>query len=487
MITPLWNGFAYKPHQTVGITWMQARETQLPCGGIVCDEMGLGKTIEMLGLIKCDKKTTHTLLIAPVAVLNQWADTAKKSKITVLRPSVTARHVAWEVDGIDRFKAPKLYIIGYEAARSKHELLTTFPWDRLICDEAHRIASGNSCFELVDLLVARARWLLSATPIVNGIEDLAHLFQILGVENPKHVVGNFETLEPVANKLILARSMDQLRESIPDAPPKYVVNTVKLPFHTEEEAEFYRGMSGVIVRRWKALDSDGAGALGKIQLFMKLRQLSLHPQVYIDARKKALGSNYDRPDWVGDSTKFEAICSKIGSQIGDGAHPHKWIVFCHFHPEMDLLKKMLEKQSWCRTVSIYSGALNHKTREEVLKATHVPLPDSSMTDVILIQLQSGGTGLNLQHFDRIIFTGPWWTRALMEQAIGRAVRIGQTQTVEIYNFVLMEEEGINIDSKMKACADEKGDLCKTILQMACRTSRALENEKEDSPMNKDVS
>jgi len=139
---------------------------------------------------------------------------------------------------------------------------------------------------------------------------------------------------------------------------------------------------------------------------------------------------------------------------------------------MDLLKKMLEKQSWCRTVSIYSGALNHKTREEVLKATHAPLPDSSMTDVILIQLQSGGTGLNLQHFDRIIFTGPWWTRALMEQAIGRAVRIGQTQTVEIYNFVLMEEEGINIDSKMKACADEKGDLCAQVLQMAYRIASA---------------
>jgi SNF2 family DNA or RNA helicase len=113
--------------------------------------------------------------------------------------------------------------------------------------------------------------------------------------------------------------------------------------------------------------------------------------------------------------------------------------------------------------------LNAKEREAMLKKTLVPLPSSKQTDVILIQLQSGGTGLNLQHFDRIIFTGPWWTSALMEQAIGRAVRIGQKEIVKVYNFVLQEEEAINIDRVMRAKAEEKGSLCRQVLELATRS------------------
>ena len=152
MAKPLWNNFVYKPHQIVGIDWMLHRETQMPSGGIVCDEMGLGKTIEMLGLIKSASAQSDSLILAPVAVLNQWADTARRANINVFRPKVTAKHVSWEIEGINRFRAPKIYLIGYEAARVRHDLLTAFPWDRIICDEAHRLASGNTSFTLVNNL-----------------------------------------------------------------------------------------------------------------------------------------------------------------------------------------------------------------------------------------------------------------------------------------------------------------------------------------------
>jgi SNF2 family DNA or RNA helicase len=469
-VKPLWPEFVYKPHQTIGIEWMLERETQMPAGGIVCDEMGLGKTIEMLGLIKSSvKKVSHNLILAPVAVLNQWADASKKAAMTVYRPKITQKHVSWELDGSNRFLAHKVYLIGYEAGRSRHDLLTAFPWDRVICDEAHRLASGNTSFTLVNGLVSKARWLLTATPIVNGLDDLTHLFELLGLDEPKLITHDYEKLSKAVNTYVLARSMDQLRASIVDAPPAPEIQTQSLAFDTAEEGEFYKGISGVIVKKWKAVEADGAGALKKLQLFMKLRQLSLHPQVYIDARKKALGSKYSREDWNGSSTKFEAIRSTIEGQIGNSGAPHKWIIFCHFHPEMQLLESMLKAQLWCRSVSIYSGVLNHKERAAMIEKTHLPLPSSKQTDVLLVQLQSGGTGLNLQHFDRIIFTGPWWTSALMEQAIGRAVRIGQKEIVKVYNFVLQEEEAINIDRVMRAKAEEKGSLCRQVLELATRS------------------
>jgi hypothetical protein len=87
-------------------------------------------------------------------------------------------------------------------------------------------------------------------------------------------------------------------------------------------------------------------------------------------------------------------------------------------------------------------------------------------DILLLQLQSGVVGLNLQHFSKIIFMSPWWTKALMEQAVGRAVRIGQKKVVTVYNLRLKEEGAINIDTYMFDKANSKGEMCKKALLMA---------------------
>ena len=216
-------------------------------------------------------------------------------------------------------------------------------------------------------------------------------------------------------------------------------------------------MTGVIRKRWKRLESEGGGAgaaLEKLQMFMRLRQLSLHPQIYIAGRKKALGKLYSRPDWAGSSTKFEAIKKLVA---GGG----NWIVFCHFHKEMEMLQELL-KPVVAGPVQIYSGAQTAAQKSAVLAATH----GVTGPQVLLVQLQSGGVGLNLQHFNRVLFTGPWWTKALMDQAVGRAVRIGQREVVQVYNICLKEEETLNIDKYMHEKAAEKGDLCKKVLESA---------------------
>jgi SNF2 family DNA or RNA helicase len=87
----------------------------------------------------------------------------------------------------------------------------------------------------------------------------------------------------------------------------------------------------------------------------------------------------------------------------------------------------------------------------------------------LIQLQSGGVGLNLQHFQSIVFSGPWWTAALMEQAVGRAVRIGQKSQVVVHHIVLKEEQGLNIDKHMRTKAEAKGKMCYEALAAADHT------------------
>jgi SNF2 family DNA or RNA helicase len=256
--------------------------------------------------------------------------------------------------------------------------------------------------------------------------------------------------------------MEQLRASIPDAPPRPQYKEVSLEFKTTDEAEFYRGMTGIITRRWRAIEADGGAgaALERLKLFMRLRQLSLHPQVYIAARKKALGERYTREDWTGSSTKFDALRDLVAKEPGQ-----RWIFFCHFHTEMEMLQAAFQAEPSVGRVQIYSGSLSAAEKEGVLAATHEPL-ESWQTEVLLVQLQSGGVGLNLQHFNRVVFTGPWWTKALMEQAVGRAVRIGQRDTVVVYHVSLAEEEALNIDVYMREKAEAKGALCREVLDRA---------------------
>ena len=461
-IKGLWPEFQYKPHQVIGVEWMLSKE-KAGTGGLLCDDMGLGKTIQMAGLLKNGTKSIgeESLLIAPVAVLEQWKVVLKKASLRVFVPSASG--VSWQQEdaGKNNF-APRVYVIGYESALRKTTLVKAYRWTRVIYDEAHRLGSDNTSTKLCRLINAKYVWLLTGTPIVNKEKDLLTLLEIAGIEMPSK---SLESLRPILKNYVMARSMDQLRASISDAPPKPAFKTLTLEFTTEDEREFYTGMTGVISRRWKALEADGAGnALEKLKLFMRLRQLSLHPQIYIAARKATLKGLYDRKDWLESSTKFD----KLKELVCESPESHKWIIFCHFRHEMEMLEEMFRTQSQVDLVQQYHGGLSASQKQDVLDRTHMPLMEGKQ-EVLLVQLQSGGTGLNLQHFDQIIFTGPWWMKALMDQAVGRAVRIGQKNIVTVYNLCLKEETALNIDTYMFQKADEKGELCKKVLASANST------------------
>jgi DNA repair protein RAD5 len=125
----------------------------------------------------------------------------------------------------------------------------------------------------------------------------------------------------------------------------------------------------------------------------------------------------------------------------------------------------------------YHGDLSEEQKANVLRASEAETGGKHM--VFLINIKSGGVGLNLQHFTHIIFMSPWWTSALMRQSIGRAVRIGQTEEVQVYHLVLKEEETLNIDALMREKVADKEEMLVDLLARASRGSN-LSNDIEEN-------
>lgn len=453
MATSLWPTFDYMPHQLYGVQWLIEREKDEIKGGILCDEMGLGKTIQMLGLIKNSPKS-HTLLIAPIAVLDQWKATAEKSSIKCY----TLENHKWILQtklfssSSSSSSSSSLYLCGYEMAQKHLTSIKMMEFDRLICDEAHRLSNPKtSCFKTVKRIKAPRTWFLTATPIVNSMKDLSSLFTLLNIDD--------EINDALINKYVLARSMDDLRSSINEAPLPPILIKHELDFLSDEEADLYRGIQEPILNQLRYGQITG---LFRLALMLRLRQLSIHPNVYIQMKRK---QNNPVESYGGTSCKFVKIEKLITSESFEN---HKWIIFCHFHEEMEMLKKLLSSLEFIRTVGIYSGKLSQDDRSKMLETAKKPLNHEKTTDVLLIQLQSGGVGLNLQEFDRIIFSGPWWTQAMMNQAVGRAVRIGQKNQVIVHHLLLKEDKTMNIDKLMNMKAESKGQMNEMVLLAANR-------------------
>ena len=466
-LKPLWDGFEYKEHQVFGVNWMLERESEEDKekvkGGILCDEMGLGKTIQMIGLIKeSGTSFSSTLLVAPLAVLNQWKETAEKAKIRCFFFNTKMKN--WQLK-TNPFKCGiSLYLIGYESLANNIRFVEQKTFDRLVCDEAHRLGVPNIkrkvqhlkpinklCYNTILRIACQAdsKWFLTATPVVNSLDDTLSLFALMDSKLLK------KPLDELMSVYALARSMEQLRVAMPDGnfPLEPIIKNHRLDFITKQEEDFYVKIQTDVERQLRYQDN----ALVILRLIMLLRQISIHPQIYIKARQDKFKGKLTIPSFEQVSSKFEKVQDLLKSESHE---PHKWIIFCHFHEEMNLFENYLQKLDFIRHIEVYSGSQSIHEKTEALDKIRQPFEafNDKRCDVILMQIKAGGVGINLQECDRVIFCSPWWTQAAIEQGIGRAVRIGQKNQVIVHNLVLKQEEDMgvrNIDRWMREKADEK--------------------------------
>lgn len=474
--------YSLYPHQVRAVEWMRSQE-EAHGGGFLCDTMGMGKTWSMMGLISTDDSIKSTLVLCPLALVDQWTTAATNCRFHTY--NFTTKK-SWHRKDTVPIRRPAVYITNY----NKKIPLESF--DRIIIDEAHTLRNQESKLYLYIRSIcdkATYKWALTGTPLVNHYRDLEALHNLV---LPKRSVPNFDTAISIMETHALRRTIEDTGGVLDIGPAPEIADHI-VDFTGDEEATFYRMIQGRIQRElneYETFDSSNSGEI--FRLIMRLRQISVHPQVYINAMRRQLRGSYRRADWAGSSAKIEALKNLLESQ----KESHNWVIYYHFNDEADLIIKTLNAMGpTIGSINTYSGSVTIEERNRRLE-THKSvcervIPRSTYYDfledhtpfcqylsrhimeftappqnVLLVQLQCGGTGLNLQENDRIIFMGPWWTSALMNQAIARVYRIGQRKSVKVYRLLMKEELTYNIDRRMMERALEKEEACATLLGAA---------------------
>ena len=432
------NGKLIKPYQDAGVRWMIIREHDFTPGGILCDEMGLGKTAQTICTILSDPRPTSTLILCPKSVIDQWV-----SEIYKFAPHLKEHVLVY--GGPNRSTNPDVLsqyriVIGSlgMAVSRKYMTNTTLhkvKWHRVIVDEAHDIRTTTSkSYKSLRCLDARVRWCLTGTPIYNRECDFRSLMKWIGVRS--HVTAT--DFRNCIERYVLRRTKDDIDSKLPSCTTTNVMIDLE-----GAEAELYKKTFDRAVRD-----------IERVPIYKKLSAIgmAIFRCRYALACPSAYAEKMNEGPWTHGCKKAATVVSMITK------HPdEKTLIFCNYHKEMDMYTRLLKDKS---TYHI-DGTKTQKQRKETIEKFRAD-PTGA---VFLIQIKSGGVGLNLQEATRVYITSPAWSPATEIQAIGRSHRTGQTKEVHVYRMITKDisDQCRSIEDSMIQLQECKTEIFKTAL------------------------
>ena len=283
-------------------------------------------------------------------------------------------------------------------------------WHRLVLDEAHDIRNSTSkTYKSLYNIPARVRWCLTGTPVYNKVKDFMNLMMWIGIP-PSHADKGF--LDCIA-RYVLRRTKDEIGDKLPAC----IVENITIQLEGKE-SELYKS---AFIRARRLIDIAARTATNRYAYYaevftqwLRCRQVLTCPSAYTEA--------IDNEPWEHGCKKMETVIEMVKS------HPtEKTLIFCNFRKEITLYRENI------KDCSIYH--LDGSCSQDQRKASIEAFRNDTGGAVFLIQIKSGGVGLNLQEATRIYLTSPTWSPATEIQAIGRSHRTGQTKTVRVYRMI----------------------------------------------------
>lgn len=425
-------------YQEQGVDWMLEKEWHWNpkgkpklndvYGGILADEMGLGKTIQTIAVMETNR-FCNTLLIVPASLIEQWVAEIHKFSSN-LEPHVCTHGNYLGL--LDVYKKPgSVFITSYQTFVAHYQMFTSVIWFRVILDEAHYIRNIKTMAATRILgLKAYNKWALTGTPMQNSTSDLITLLKFIGYTDKNTHLPDSEPIEVVLRKRMLLRTKKGVGIEIPEKREEIIKVE---PTEFEQEVQKYVMM---------CMDFD----LGdnedsvvemdyqcQLEQFLRMRQVSIGISIFLESYLKKAGIEIPGAK----NTRLQEIV-KLASSLDNA------IIFCDFQAEMKYLHEKLSATD--KRVGVIHGGVSFKKRAQILE-------EQKDYDILIIQINAGGTGLNLQSFSNVIIDIPHYNPFIEEQAIGRAYRDGQKREVCVYRFI----DENSIDARIREIGQIKMD------------------------------
>jgi SNF2 family DNA or RNA helicase len=435
------SGMEKKSYQYDGVKWLFQNELR-GCGGFVADEMGLGKTIMMIGLCLANfKHNRKTLIVLPPVLIEQWyaqiyQTTGHKSLVYHgANKKIIDKRAALSENNSDPFGDSVIVLCSYDAIslfrektckninvvdvtnkqtkkRIENSLLHRVKWSRVIFDEAHHLRNKNTSRYLgAKMLVSDIKWLVSGTPVQNRKQDFYALCSLINLSSSYYT--NPDNYPQIIDEFILKRTKRGVGIDLEDTVQK----TNIVAWKSEAELKFSQEIHSLIAfTKVKSNDESEINGTtiskGLLPLLIKARQSCIYPKMV-----KTINCNLNPKS----TSKLDSVVAAILDRKDNG---NGKLVFCHFKEEINEIAGRLRGDGL--NVGILDGKITQVARPKLL---------SEKKDVLILQIQTGCEGLNLQeNYSEIYFVSPHWNPYVEDQAIARCHRIGQKKPVFVWRF-----------------------------------------------------
>lgn len=438
-----------RPYQQKGFEWMKMM-AEINAGACLADDMGLGKTLQTICFI-ADRLQQNTnapvLIICPSSLIYNWQK--EISKFTPHLRTYVHHGNARDINNIDKDKHD-VCITSYGTLRSDVELLSTIVFDTAVVDESHNIKNPSAQItKAVNQLQAVSRVALSGTPVMNNTFDLYSQLEFLlpgmfgnreffkrEYADPIDRDRNEEKiwiLQKLTAPFILRRTKEQVAKDLPEKTESILWCSM-----SRAQKNMYDEIRDSIKSNlFLNIKSEGLGKskLAVLQGIMKLKQVCSSPLL--------LPKEEQTTD---ESVKTDVLLDEL-INLGN----HKVLVFSQFSSMLHLLAGTLTKKG----VAFFLLEGSNTPKQRATMVENFQQADNT-TNIFLISLMAGNTGLTLTAADYVFLFDPWWNNAVQQQAIDRTHRIGQTKKVFAYKMICkdtIEEKIIQLQQTKKELSE----------------------------------
>ena len=470
-----------RPYQIRGFSWM-SWIARLGLGCCLADDMGLGKTVQTLALIQFlrnEGEKRPSLLICPTSVIENWK---RETDNFIPGTTVLIHHGTRRLKGekfVESAYENNLVVSSYSLLYRDREYFNKVNWSGIILDEAQNIKNPDTRqAKSAKTLKGDWRLALTGTPIENHVGDIWSLMDFLlpGLLPQR---GSFirEFLHPIQagekaamerirriTAPFILRRLKSDKKIISDLPQK-IETQVYCSLGKEQAALYASVVNSAQNEIYKA---DGIRRKGLIlSTITALKQICNHPTLYLK----------DKPKLEGRSGKLQRLTEITEEILSTG---NKTLIFTQYVSMGEILKNYLQ-ETFGKEVLFLHGALSKEKRDEFVDRFQAP---NSTIPFFILSLKAGGTGLNLTNANHVIMFDRWWNPAVEQQAVDRAYRIGQKNSVQVHYFCCkgtVEEKIENlINSKLQIAGSVIGTGEKWLTDLSDKELRELFSLKHDA-------